>query len=153
MTDLRSLRRNFVEEFLDLYKSFPCLWKLRSKAYRDRRLKNKAYDVLVKKLKEEIPKCTKETVVKKIDSIRGNFRKEYKKVMASKRTAQRLQDIYEPTLWYYDKLLFLKDNDSEIVSSNYCKTETLDFELDDDTNILQEVSIGRFYCVLVYVSS
>lgn len=49
--------------------------------------------------------------MKKINSLRTCFRKEYRKVLASEPTGTGTDDVYVPTLWYYDLLLFLVDQD------------------------------------------
>lgn len=52
MGDLRSFNRDFATEFIDLYKSLPALWKIKSKDYSDRNKKNAAYEEMINKLKE-----------------------------------------------------------------------------------------------------
>lgn len=39
---------NILEEFIDLYRSHPCLWQIKSKEYHDRQLRKAAYKVLMK---------------------------------------------------------------------------------------------------------
>jgi hypothetical protein len=67
-----------LEEFIDLYKSYPCLWQTKSKLYHDRPLREAAYKVLVDKLKESEPDANKDLVVKKINNLRSSVRKEKK---------------------------------------------------------------------------
>jgi Alcohol dehydrogenase transcription factor Myb/SANT-like. len=52
MIDARHLSKKFLTEFIELYKSLPCLWKIKSKDYVDRNKKNAAYDLMVEKLRE-----------------------------------------------------------------------------------------------------
>lgn len=52
MTDVRNYSREFISEFINMYQSLPCLWKIKSKEYSDRNKKNEAYEKLVEKLKE-----------------------------------------------------------------------------------------------------
>ncbi|CAH1998879.1 unnamed protein product [Acanthoscelides obtectus] len=111
MSDCRTMSRAFVQEFIGIYKELPCLWQTKSKEYLDRDKKNEAYKILVKKLQTIQPDATKNTVVTKINSLRGGFRREYKKVVNSKRNGSGSDDIYIPSLWYYDLLLFLRDQD------------------------------------------
>ena len=68
-------RRN-LEEFIDLYKSYPCLWQIKSKLYHDRPLREAAYKALIEKLKEFEPDANKDLVVKKINNLRSSARKE-----------------------------------------------------------------------------
>ena len=69
-----------MEEFIELYKSEPCLWKVKAKDYHDRQKKDAAYAILVQKLREVEPSANKATVLKKINNIRSNYRKELKKM-------------------------------------------------------------------------
>ncbi|XP_044255795.1 uncharacterized protein LOC123005850 isoform X2 [Tribolium madens] len=59
----------------------------------------------------------------KIDSMRSTFRKERKKVLQSKETATKPEDVYKPSLWYYDLLLFTAGEDAESESMNDLKAE------------------------------
>lgn len=83
MTDLRNFNK---QEFIELYRSHPCLWKIKSNEYTDRDKENKAYEDMIIKLQEVDDSATRESVKKKIDSLRGCFRKELKKVNASKKS-------------------------------------------------------------------
>lgn len=72
------MSRKILEEFIDLYKSYPCLWQIKSKEYHDRQLREAAYKVLIGKLKESEPEANKGIVVKKINNLRSSVRKEKK---------------------------------------------------------------------------
>ena len=48
-----------MEEFIDIYRSEPCLWRVKSKEYHDREKRDAAYERLVIKLKELKPDATK----------------------------------------------------------------------------------------------
>lgn len=112
MTDLRNYNKQFIIEFIELYRSHPCLWKVKSTEYSDRDKKNKAYEDMIKKLQEVDNSATRDSVKKRIDSLRGCFRKELKKVMQSKKSGSGTEDIYKPHLWYYEYLLFLTDQET-----------------------------------------
>lgn len=71
-------RNQVIEDFIELYKLEPCLWQVKSKEYHDRDKRNAAYAKLVLKLKELEPDATKKSVVRKINSLRSNVRKEKK---------------------------------------------------------------------------
>lgn len=111
MSDLRIVPRAFLSEFIHLYRDNPCLWKIKSKEYSDKNKKNVAYEQLRIKLSEIDPEATKEAVVKKINSLRSCFRKELKKVKDSLKSGNGTDDNYTPSLWYYDDLLFLTDQE------------------------------------------
>lgn len=102
----------FLSEFIELYRSFPCLWKIKSHEYSDRNKKDLAYAELVKKYKEFDPLAERNTVVKKINALRTVYNKEKAKVTTSMKSGAGSEEVYKPSLWYYDLLHFLYDQDS-----------------------------------------
>lgn len=109
--DLRNWNHEFFTEFIELYKSYPCLWRVKDKDYGNRDKKRIAYEALVKKCKEVDPEATKDYVTKKINSFRTVYRKERKKMKNSTRSGAGTEDVYTPTLWYFPMLRFLDDQD------------------------------------------
>ncbi|XP_037820947.1 uncharacterized protein LOC119609962 [Lucilia sericata] len=97
----------FWQEFFHLYKELPALWRVKSTEYSDRTLKANCYSKLVAKLKEIYPDADREMVVRKIN----NFRTSYRKELRRKRESQRYGRVHKPTLWYFDCLSFLYDQD------------------------------------------
>ncbi|KAJ8932481.1 hypothetical protein NQ318_001656 [Aromia moschata] len=87
MADLRQCSREFLTEFIALYESFPCVWRVKSKEYSDRDKKAEAY--------ERIGKVNK--------SIRSGSGED---------------EIYKPSLWYFDLLHFLNDQETPRQSRN-----------------------------------
>ncbi|XP_076034493.1 uncharacterized protein LOC143021096 isoform X2 [Oratosquilla oratoria] len=110
--------QTFWGEFINLYKQHECLWRIGSKDYSNRKKKKVAYALLVDKLRERDSSADRETVTKKINSIRCAFSKEYKKVLKSVKNDIGTDGIYKPSLWYYDHLLFLKDEQLPKTSIN-----------------------------------
>lgn len=74
--------------------------------------KNIAYEKLVSKLKEIEPNADRELVIKKINNIRSAYRRQLKKVNQSMHTGAGSDEIYTPTLWYYNLLSFLSDQET-----------------------------------------
>lgn len=111
--DIRHWSHDFFCEFLDLYRSFPCLWQIKSKEYSDRNKKAQAYAALIEKCKELDPQANKDFVTKKINSFRTVYRKECAKIKASMRSGAGTDEVYKPSLWYFDLLAFLSDADQE----------------------------------------
>ncbi|KAL1490302.1 hypothetical protein ABEB36_013018 [Hypothenemus hampei] len=124
MSDLRQCSHDFLSEFIELYRSFPCLWQVKSKEYSDRDRKNQAYEIVVEKFKQVDPTATRDTVIKKINSLRTVYRKELAKVKQSIHSGAADEDIYKPTLWYFDLLSFLGDQDTPRRSRNTADDET-----------------------------
>lgn len=110
--DIRQWSKEFTVDFIELYRNYPCLWRIKSSDYSDRNKRNNAYENLCSKLQEIDETATKETVVKKVDSLRSNFRKELKKIKESKRSGAGTDNVYIPKLWYFEKLQFLLDQET-----------------------------------------
>lgn len=94
----------FLGEFIELYKSYPCLWKYSCKDYRNRSVKDNAYSALLDKLREIDPRADRNSVMRKINALRTSFRREHKKV---RRAQLQLRKKYVPSLWYYEHLKFV----------------------------------------------
>ncbi|KAG8242298.1 hypothetical protein J6590_068757 [Homalodisca vitripennis] len=73
-------------------------------------------------------------VKKKIDLLRGNFRREHKKVIESKRSGAGTDAVHVPKLWYYKLLLFLSDQEEVRLSIT---------SLDSPTKDLQQTGAGH----------
>jgi hypothetical protein len=95
----------FIERFFDtIHTIIRNIWKIKSKEYLNKNLKESAYMQLLQLCKETYPE-------NKIQSLRNSFRKEMRKVHSSRRSGAGTDNIYEPTLWYYKLLMFAKDQD------------------------------------------
>lgn len=73
---------DFIQAFIEMYKSQPCLWKITDTSYHDKNKRAAASEEL-RELAEnymEKDEATKEFVTKKITSIRSMYRKEVNKV-------------------------------------------------------------------------
>jgi Alcohol dehydrogenase transcription factor Myb/SANT-like len=95
--------REFLTEFIKIYKSHECLWKPKSPNYYNRKVKRAAWQELIEKYREVHPNPTKMVIRRKIGTLRTSFRREYLRV-------QRAQDTWlphKPKLWYYDQVSFI----------------------------------------------
>lgn len=112
--DLRSYSRHWVKEFIEAYKNEVCLWQTKHPDYNNHILRNQAYDKLVEKLKEVESSPDRSMVVRKINSLRSAFRREFRK--------KCVRHDYEPRLWYYNSLSFIADQQfaikRELIRSN-----------------------------------
>ena len=103
--------RAFQLECIEVYRSLPALWKVKSDDYSNRLKKDAAYSILIKKFQEKYPQYTREDVKRKINSYRTNYRKELKKVLDSQKSGAGSGMVYEPTLWFFDALAFINDQE------------------------------------------
>ncbi|VEN38399.1 unnamed protein product [Callosobruchus maculatus] len=142
MSDLRYLTRDFLREFIELYRDHPCLWKTKSKEYLDKNKKKEAYNVLVEKLKSIQPDATKHTVIQKINSLRGGYRRERKKIKESLRSGNAAENVYVPTLWYYDLMDFVKYQEVPRESNVPSDEDHFESQEDDDLASFSETTNG-----------
>ncbi|XP_073483708.1 uncharacterized protein [Aquarana catesbeiana] len=109
----------FLKEFIEMYKSLPCLWKVKCSDYSNRQKKTEAYEKLTDLCKTVCPSATVDLVKHKIANLRTVFKKELKKVEASIRSGASGEDIYIPRLWYFDLLKFTIIQDVRIPSVSH----------------------------------
>ncbi|CAJ0968718.1 unnamed protein product [Ranitomeya imitator] len=102
-----------VRALIEMYRSLPCLWKIKSKDYSNRYMKREAYEKLVAVYREYHPTETvdENIVRKKIQALRTVFKKEVNKVENSKKSGAGTEEVYVPRLWYYDLMAFTRDQE------------------------------------------
>jgi len=105
-------KREATFAFIEAYRLLPELWDTENRHYSNRVKKAAAYDNLIEKMKVLEPYASQESAVKKINNLRSTFRKEFKKVNNSKRSGTSVNDLYIPSQWYYNELLFLVDQET-----------------------------------------
>lgn len=127
-----------VLAFINIYKKHTCLWKVKSSDYKNRRMRDEAYKELVAYCKQiGFRNANREFCVKKVQSLRGSFRKELRKTMASLETAKSEAHAYRPSLFYFDMLMFTKDQEMMDDDNNDDNDEANDVTYnpeDDDSN-------------------
>lgn len=100
-----------LEDFIAIYESETCLWKLKSKEYHDRTKRSVAIKRLLLKLKESKPSAIVADVKSKINSLRTCYKREKKKVEDSLKSGSGTDEVYNPKLWYYGLMSFIDDQD------------------------------------------
>ncbi len=80
-TNAKQHEKNIILQFINCYREHPALWKVKSQEYSNKIERNKGIVQLVEILKELEPECTRDGVMKKINSLRSAFRREHKKNM------------------------------------------------------------------------
>jgi hypothetical protein len=75
--------KDFWTEFLDLYRSLPVLWHVKSELYKNRNLKAKGggggHETVVRTLNEINPDANREMIAKHAESLIENHFKQFKK--------------------------------------------------------------------------
>jgi len=100
-------RDDHTQLVLDLLRNQECLWNVKSENYRNRNVRDKALEEMVKQL--NIPDLTQEDVKLKIKSIRSRYSSELAKVLKSGKSGAGRDNIYVPKLfWFKQADLFLR---------------------------------------------
>jgi len=85
-------------KFIEEYELLPELWNPTHSMYLKKTLRNSALDRLLPFLRKVNAKFDeRENVKKKINSLRTNYRKELKKISASKKSGRSTDEIYVPS--------------------------------------------------------
>lgn len=114
---VKNADRQFIPEFIEVYRSLPALWDVKCKDYTNRGKKNEQYDVLIEKYRENVPDADKQEVIKKINSSRTNFRKELKRIQDAEKSGAGAEDV-EPSLWYFEEMRFLQNQEAPTASTS-----------------------------------
>lgn len=141
--------RKFILECIDVYRELPCLWKITSADYSNRSKKEAAYSTLLSKYQERYENATKEDVKRKFNSLRTNFRKELKKISQSEKSGAGTDDVYETSLWYYDAMIFLQDQEMP-ESSRTSLSNASEVAVQDNVNELVSVFMQHINDVIIY---
>ncbi|PIO33190.1 hypothetical protein AB205_0042520 [Aquarana catesbeiana] len=85
------------------------LWVVKNPLYRNKPARKASLEKLLEFVKTRVPDADIEFVDKKIGSLRSTHRKELQKVQKSLRSGAAAEDMYAPSLWYYNRMHFLED--------------------------------------------
>jgi hypothetical protein len=67
----------FITGFIEMYRSFPRLWKKTDPQYHNTVKRENAYKILLENYYEYNPNATKQRVLRKTNSLRSAYNKEY----------------------------------------------------------------------------
>lgn len=105
-------------KFVELYRDQECLWKINSDAYKNRDVRDEAFQAISNAM--NIDGFGIREVAQKIKNIRSSYYQEIKKSNNSKKSGSSAEDIYKPRVpWFTTVHSFLKKNPemSETVSN------------------------------------
>ncbi|PIN88327.1 hypothetical protein AB205_0064020, partial [Aquarana catesbeiana] len=100
---------DFMDHFIDKYRDMHNLWEVKNPLYRNKPARKASLEELLQFVKTQIPNADIEFVERKIGSLRSRYRKELNKVQAFMRSGAAAEDVYVPSLWYYNRMRFLED--------------------------------------------
>ena len=98
-------------EFISMYRNLECLWRVQCEDYSNKNKRNSALDALLDIYRKVVPGAKKADVLRKINTLRSSFRRELKKINESKKSGSGTDELYTPSLYYFDELSFVVDQD------------------------------------------
>lgn len=115
------------------YKNLGLLWNPRDRTYYNKLKKENAWKILAEKIE-----CSIEEVKKKIESLKGSYRREKTRVKRSRGKGKDRQEIYESRWFAYHHMHFLNEKNFRTVSDdeesgvNDGLCDSKDFEVDEE---------------------
>lgn len=103
---------------MQLYRSLAELWTVKSDGYKNSSLKDAGCDELVEKPREIEDDADRDMVRKKINGLRTACRRELKKITDSSKSGIGTDDIYVPSLWYFDDSDFLRHHEMQVAGKS-----------------------------------
>lgn len=126
-----------VEILIEAYRNEACLYDTKSPLYHNKHARKQALDKIVDSLKQ-VRSSNHNEIMAKMKSLRTTFVAELHKIKASTKSGMASGDVYQPTVWYFSKLLFLRDHVQ--ARKGTCSTECLQESVDYTKNTYVTVS-------------
>ncbi|XP_069616722.1 uncharacterized protein [Ranitomeya imitator] len=94
-SDKMSNRVEFIRDFIEIYQSFPCLWKIKSPEYCNREKRKEGYSKLIEFYHLHAPEeqANEAVIKKKIQALRTVWRKELNKVLHTTKSGASTEEV------------------------------------------------------------
>jgi len=84
---------------------------------------------------KKIPDVTTDQVKMRVNTLRSNFRRELAK-MKKTVSGESTEDVHEPSLWYYNQMMFIADQETPRPSISTISEDENDEEMDEENKNL-----------------
>ncbi|XP_037926310.1 uncharacterized protein LOC119661163 [Hermetia illucens] len=121
-------------EFFSVLQTLPELWKNEADVFKDKHKKKIALSKLLEVYKSIDGNANEDTVKKRLQNIRSCYRRECKKVERSRKSGAGVDEEYVPTLWYFDLVEFLRDQEIQLSGTSTVDLDDGDLELPTETH-------------------
>ena len=91
---------------IEKYRALPSLWNVKLSEYKNRMLREDAY----KSISSHFPNYDVEMVKSKIQTLRGQHRKQLSALKKSVRSGAGTDDVTKPSLWCFKELSLINDD-------------------------------------------
>uniref|UniRef100_A0A1Y1JZ87 MADF domain-containing protein n=1 Tax=Photinus pyralis TaxID=7054 RepID=A0A1Y1JZ87_PHOPY len=130
-----SWSREQVTMLIEVYKNHPCLYVVKSPQYKNKHARNAALTDICSKLEAVKAGVTIADVKNKFAALRQNFLVEYRKHENSMKSGSGTDQVYIPTIWYYDLMLFVLEHSIAKTAIYDSIPKPLSPSLSSDSNI------------------
>lgn len=107
-----------LKSFIATYEELPVLWNPTDPNYKNKMKRNAALVKLLSIYEKCKPGATIPDVRRKINTLRCNYRKEFKKIEDSKRSGAGADDVYSPSSWVFHALKFINQFEQPVELGN-----------------------------------
>lgn len=132
--------QELTDILIEEYRARPVLYDTKNPMYHNRVKKETAYQGVVDKLSPKCEGCTVEAVKRKLNGLRSHLSREFDKMKKKNKSGAGANDMYQPKVWWFQKMLFLKDH-----LEPRCSTSTMADEHDDQMYKVNRQLICLFY--------
>ncbi|KAH8413846.1 hypothetical protein KR222_009160 [Zaprionus bogoriensis] len=132
---------DFIDDFIEEYKSNPCLWKADSVDFRNRSKRQEAYMKLISVATKHGELYNVERTKQKINNLRCAFRHQLRKYNEVKKKGEKYEP-YCPKRRYFESLMFLKDE--EIPEKKLKRTDNIPSQQITDNTVVQTEVFEEF---------
>ncbi|XP_031331689.1 uncharacterized protein LOC116162167 isoform X2 [Photinus pyralis] len=130
-----SWSREQVTMLIEVYKNHPYLYVVKSPQYKNKHARNAALTDICSKLEAVKAGVTIADVKNKFAALRQNFLVEYRKHENSMKSGSGTDQVYIPTIWYYDLMLFVLEHSIAKTAIYDSIPKPLSPSLSSDSNI------------------
>ncbi|EDW01936.1 uncharacterized protein LOC6559368 [Drosophila grimshawi] len=134
---------DFIDDFIDEYKSNPCLWKADSVDFRNRIKRQEAYIRLIAVATKHGELYNVERTKQKINNLRCAFRHQLRKYNEVKKKGEKYEP-YCPKRRYFESLMFLKDEENPEKKSKVEDNQPLQKTSTTDITVAQQEACEEF---------
>lgn len=129
---------DFIDDFIEEYKSNPCLWKADSVDFRNRSRRQEAYMKLISVATKHGELYNVERTKQKINNLRCAFRHQLRKYNEVKKKGEKYEP-YCPKRRYFESLMFLKDEEIPEKKVKRTDNQPSSQQITDNTVVQPEV--------------
>lgn len=102
--------KDLIQKLISKYEEYEHLYNVRHPMYLDRVKRSNSLLEITNELKKINKNITVDEIKKKMHTLRSQYLRELREINNSKRSGVGLEEVYEPKLWCFKQLEFLKSH-------------------------------------------